>query len=99
MIKNRQAQDNKCFSAFLTDLFKVLTVKYSLPCWMDALCNCLFNLEETKNQSWLAFSDYLNILSGVPHGSMLNHFFDLYTCDMFFFFFVNETSRYSSHLD
>ena len=53
------------------------------------------NFRKQKTEVGSTFSDYLNILFGVPHGSVAEPlFFNVYTCDMFF---QTDTSEFSSY--
>ena len=55
------------------------------------------NFRKQKTKVGSTFSDYLNILVGVPQGSIAGPlFFNVYTCDMFF---QIDSSEFSSYPD
>ena len=107
--KIKQARDNNnAFAAVLTDLsnlfdcinLKLLIAKlnaygFDNPSLKFISAHLNFKKQKTKVRS--TFSDYLNIMFGVPQGSIAGLlFFNVYTCDMFF---QIDTSEFSSHAD
>ena len=107
--KIKQARDNNnVFDAALTDLSKVfdcINHKLLIPKlnvydfdspslkFMSVYLN--FRKQNTKVGS--TFGDYLNIMFGVPQGSINRPlFFNVYTCDIFF---QIDTSEFPSNAD
>ena len=107
--KIKQARDNNnVFAAVLTDLSKafdcinheLLIAKlnaYGFDSPSLKFISAYLNFRKQKTKVGSTFSDYLNILFGVPQGSIAGPlFFNVYTCDMFF---QIDTSEFSSYAD
>ena len=107
MIKKiKQARD--VFAAVLTDLSKAFDcIKHELliaklnAYGFDSpslkFISAYLNFRKQKTKVGSTFSDYLNILFGVPQGSIAGPlFFNVYTCDMFF---QIDSSEFSSYAD
>ena len=100
--------DISVFAAVLTDLSKVfdcinqelLIAKlnaygFDSPSLKFIYAYLNFREQNTKVDS--TFSDYLNILYGIPQGSIAGQlFYNIYTCDMFF---QIDSSDFSSYED
>ena len=107
--KIKQARDNNnVFAAVLTDLSKafdcinheLLIAKlnaYGFDSPSLKFISAYLNFRKQKTKVGSTFSDYLNILLGVPQGSIAGPLFlNVYTCDMFF---QIDTSEFFSYAD
>ena len=105
--KIKQTRDNDVFVAVLTDLpkafdplnHKIFVAKlstYDFNSLSFKFISAYLNFSKQKTKVGSTFSDYLNIMVGVPLGSIVGPLsFNVYTCDMFFQFDTSDSASYA----